>query len=109
MARSLDGDVYAPRQLNRFDIPYGIGNVTRTFNGVCSEAGLQCTVSPNPNPHDPTGSTHLYFFENLGDRLVMVSYDGETRYIEPGEKVTLKIPSHHIPEIRTCNYGQADD
>lgn len=107
MARSLDGDV-EPRRLDRSDIPYGIGRVTRTFNGICSEAGVQCTIANSPNPFDPAGSTHLYYMKNIGDRLVMITFNGETRYIEPGEEVTLKIPSEYIPEVRTCNYGNQD-
>ena len=97
-----------PRHFDASDVPHGIGHVTRTFNAVCSEAGVQCSVSPNANPFDPIGSNHIYYFENLGDQLVMVSYCGETRYIEPGEKVALKVPSDHVPEVRTCNYGDPD-
>jgi hypothetical protein len=87
------------------DIPYGIGRVTRTFNGICSEAGLQCTISGHP---DPVTNNHLYFFKNLGDRLVQISYDNETRLLEPGEEVVLSIPAWTKPEIRNINYGNQD-
>lgn len=78
--------------------------MTRTFNAICSEAGVQCTVAMDPSDYQ-----QLYHFKNFGDRLVRIEWNDEIRLIEPGESVTLKTRgaaySQEIPRITPLNNG----
>jgi hypothetical protein len=86
---------------------YSVGKyVTNTFNAICSEAGVECTVTMDPNDYQL-----LYYFRNVGDRLVKIEWNNEVRFIEPGESVTLKAntilidsPSA-LPNITPLNNG----
>lgn len=84
---------------------YEVGKyMTRTFNAICSEAGVQCTVAMDPSDYQ-----QLYHFKNFGDRLVRIEWNDEIRLIEPGESVTLKARgaaySQEIPRITPLNNG----
>ncbi|SRR6266851_4752600 len=80
--------------------------MTRTFNAICSEAGVECTVAM-----DPTDYQQIYHFKNLSNRLVRIEWDNEIRLIEPGETVTVKARgaaySEATPRITPLNNGVA--
>lgn len=86
-----------------------MGSITTLFNAYCSEAGVQCTVTS-----DPTDFAQLFHFKNVGDRLVRITHHGATRFIEPGEYVTMKVSTRDaynlnmadaLPRIEAINGG----
>lgn len=80
--------------------------VTETFNAYCSEHGVQCTVTA-----DPKDWRQLLHFTNVGDRLVRITHKGESRFLEPGESVTLgakdwySLAQDGLPKIEAINGG----
>lgn len=101
-----DGNVRARKMPG--SIPYGIGKITDVYNGVCSEAGLESCVTADPSDV----LFYIHHFKNVGDRMIQVTWHGEdkteTRLIEPGEEVDLKIPQMYMPEIRSINNGNSE-
>lgn len=102
----FDGNVRARKMPG--SIPYGIGKITDVYNGVCSEAGLEACVTADAGDC----AFHVHHFKNVGDRMIQVTWHGhdktETRLIEPGEEIDLRIPSGYIPEIRSFNNGNSE-
>lgn len=105
-AMTADGAIRARRMPG--SIPFGIGKITDVYNGVCSEAGLESCVTADPNDV----FFHIHHYKNVGDRMIQVTWPGrdgdETRLIEPGEEVDLRIPQMYIPEIRSINNGNSE-
>lgn len=83
-----------------------MGQVTRVYNAYCSEQGIQCTVTMDPLTHN-----QLFHLENVGDRLVRITHEGATRFLEPGEHVTLStkewysLEQNNLPKIEALNGG----
>lgn len=81
-----------------------MGFVSRTFNAICSEQGVQCTVTM-----DPSDYRSKFDFKNFGDRLVRIEYRDEVHYLEPTEEVTLKLAegegSNTLPRVIALNNG----
>lgn len=104
---SYDGSLLSGYSSYRFHQTYSdlaAKYMTRTFNAICSEAGVQCTVAMDPSDYQ-----QIYHFKNLGDRLVKIEWNDEVRFIEPGESVTLKTRGssihQEIPSITPLNNG----
>lgn len=81
-----------PENYTRFhyeddDISVGKSNgITRAFNQICSEEGVQVTSTM-----DPTDFKTVYYIKNVCDRHVQIFYDDTFELLEPGDTFTLKV------------------
>jgi hypothetical protein len=77
--------------------------MTKAFNQICSEEGVQCTVTM-----DSRDFRQLYLFKNVGDKLVKIMYNDQEWFLEPNESTEVKVSSYlglERPYVIALNSG----
>jgi hypothetical protein len=76
--------------------------MTKAFNQICSEEGVQCVVTQHPQTYRT-----WYQFTNLGSRRVQVMYDDIYLTMQPKEQAQLLITksNNHRPYIVALEDG----
>ncbi len=101
---------YDPVPFNSYDIPHGIGRVTREYNDTCARVGLQSVVRM-----DPQDFKTIYDYKNVGRMLVRIRwYEDKLNHevlLEPGESTILKLGSNlhtmgQYPEIKAFHHKE---
>lgn len=59
--------------------------VSKEFNNICWDAGVQCTVTM-----DPSDFRKQFQFHNVGKHEVELTHDKAVYVLRPGEKMWLK-------------------
>ncbi len=96
----------APRGTNRSFFQYsplpssivGYDGVTNAFNKYCSEMGVQCTVTM-----DPSDFQQLMHFQVVGNDDVLISHQGKSRVMAPGDSWLLKTTRLDMDTFRTMD------
>ena len=63
----------------------GYDGVTNAFSRYCFEMGVSCTVTMDPSDYQ-----QLMLFKVVGDNDVLISHQGKSRVLAPGESWMLK-------------------